>query len=64
MQKKHTTRDKAVRKMSKYPKDNGFLAVPFDKGVRFCIMRKEMYGSKLESLLQSAQFLKKLLRLY
>ena len=31
----------------------------FDKGVSFCIMRKETYESKLESLLQSAQFMKK-----
>ena len=33
--------------------------MPFDKGVGFCIMRKQTYESKLESLLQSAQFLKK-----
>ena len=33
--------------------------MPFDKGVGFCIMRKKTYGSKLESLLHSAQFLKK-----
>ena len=31
----------------------------FDKRVGFCIMRKETYESKLETLLQSAQFLKK-----
>ena len=33
--------------------------MPFDKGVGFCIMRKQTYESKLESLLQSAQFVKK-----
>ena len=33
--------------------------MPFDKGVGFCIMRKQIYESKLESLLQSAQFAKK-----
>ena len=43
----------------KYLKDNGLLAVRFDKGVGFCIMRKQTYESKLESLLQSAQFVKK-----
>ena len=64
---RQTPRDKAVEKTRKYPKDNGFLAVPFDKGVGFCIMRKQTYESKLESLLQSAHFVKKmqpLMRLY
>ena len=54
-----TPRDKAVEKTRDYLKDNGLLAVPFDKGVGFCIMRKQTYESTLESLLQSAQFLKK-----
>ena len=56
---RQTPRDKAVEKTRKYLKDNGLLAVPFDKGVGFCIMRKQTYESKLESLLQSAQFVKK-----
>ena len=61
MQKKvrQTSRDKAVEKTRKYLKNNGLLAVPFDKGVGFCLMRKQTYGTKLESLLQSAQFVKK-----
>ena len=52
---RQTPRDKA----RKYLKDNGLLAVPFDKGVGFRIMRKQTNESKLESLLQSAQFVKK-----
>ena len=56
---RQTSRDKPVEKTRKYLKDNEFLAVPFDKGVGFCIMRKQTYGSKLESFMQSAQFLKK-----
>ena len=56
---RQTPRDKAVEKTRKYLKDNGLLAVPFDKGVSFCIMRKQTYESRLESLLQSAQFVKK-----
>ena len=56
---RQTPRDKAVEKPRKYLKDNGLLAVPFDKGVGFCIMRKRTYESKLEFLLQSAQFVKK-----
>ena len=31
----------------------------FDKGVSFCLMRKQTFESTLESLLQSAQFVKK-----
>ena len=36
--------------------DNGLLAVPFDKGVKFCVMRKETYETKLKDLLQAEQF--------
>ena len=32
--------------------------MPFNKGVDFCIMRKQTYESKLEYLVQSAQFVK------
>ena len=56
---RQTPRDKAVEKTRKYLKDNGLLAVFFDKGFGFCIMRKQTYESKLEPLLQSAQFVKK-----
>ena len=56
---KQTPIDSAVERTRKYLKDNGLLAVPFDKGVGFCIMRKQTYESKLDSLLQSAQFVKK-----
>ena len=54
-----TSKDKPVEKTRQYLKDNGLLAVPFDKGVGFCIMRKQTYESKPTSLLQSAQFEKK-----
>ena len=56
---RQTPTDNAVEKTGKYFKDNGLLAVPFDKGVGNCIMRKQMNESKLESLFQSAQFMKK-----
>ena len=36
--------------------DNGRLAVPFDKGGSFCVMRKETYEKKLKDLLQAEQF--------
>ena len=59
MQKKvkQTPRDEAVEKTRKYVQDGGLLVVPFNVG--FCKMRKQTYESKLESLLQPAQFLKK-----
>ena len=37
-------------------KDNGLLAVPFDKGVGFCVMKKETYEKKLKDLLQAEKF--------
>ena len=52
-------REKAVEKTRIYRKDKGLMAVPSAKGVGFCIMRKQTYESKLESLLQSAVFEKR-----
>ena len=40
--------DKDVEKARIYLKDNGLLAVPFDKGVGFCVMKKETYEKKLK----------------
>ena len=48
--------DKDVEKARKYLKDNGLLAVPFDKGVGFCVMKKETYEKKVKDLLQAEQF--------
>ena len=53
---KHTSSDKSVEKARKYLSDNGLLAVPFDKGVGFCVMKKETYEKKLKDLLQAKQF--------
>ena len=52
---KQTPSDKCVEKARKYLKDNGLLAVPFDKGVGFCVMKKETYEKKLKNLLQAEQ---------
>ena len=30
--------------------------MPFDKGVGFCVMRKETYEKKMKGLLQAEQF--------
>ena len=53
---KQTPADKGVEKARKYLKDNGLLAVPFDKGVGFSVMKKETYERKLKDLLQAEQF--------
>ena len=56
---KQTPSDKGVEKARKYLKDNGLLAVPFDpfdKGVGFCVMKKETYEKKLKDLSQAEQF--------
>ena len=34
--------------MQKYLRDNALIAVPFDKGVGFCVMKKSTYTEKLE----------------
>ena len=31
----------------KYLKDNALIAVPFDKGIGMCVMKKEAYNEKL-----------------
>ena len=53
---KQTPSDKGVEKARKYLKDNEPLAVPFDKGVNFCVMKKETFEKKLKDLLQAEQF--------
>ena len=53
---KQTPFDKGVEKARKYLKDNDLLAVPFDMGVGFCVMKKETREKKLKNLLQAEQF--------
>ena len=54
--KKQTPSDKVVEEATKYLKDNGLLAVPFDNGVGFCVMKNETYEKKLKNLFQAEQF--------
>ena len=55
---KQTLSDKGVEKARKYLKSNGLVAVPYDKGVGFCVMRKDTYESKSSDTLDSNQFSK------
>ena len=40
---KQTLSDKGVEKARKYLKSNGLVAVPYDKCVGFCVIRKDTY---------------------
>ena len=53
---KQTPSDKGVEKARKYLKSNGLVAVPYDKGVGFCVIRKDTYENKLSDILVSNQF--------
>ena len=55
---KQTPSDKGVEKARKYLKSNGLVAVPYDKGVGFCVMRKDTYENKLSDTLDSNHFSK------
>ena len=39
-----------------YLKNNGLLAIPFDKGIGICIMKKETYNQKLDAITNLPQF--------
>jgi len=46
----------------KYLKENNLLAVPFDKGIGICVMKKDAYNKKLDAILQLPQFAKVVMR--
>ena len=52
--KQKSTRNITMTK--KYLKENNLLAVPFDKGIGICVMKKEEYSKKLNTILQLPQF--------
>ena len=56
---KQTPSDKNVEKARKYLKDTGLLAVPFDKGVGFNVMKKETYQKKRKDLIQAEQLIER-----
>ena len=53
---KQTPSDKGVEKARKYLKSIKLVAVPYDKGVGFCIMMKDAYVNKLSETLDLNQF--------
>ena len=47
---------KQIKLTKKYLKDNNLLAVPFDKGIGICVMKKETYFQKMDNIIQLPQF--------
>jgi len=50
---------KSVRNIDltkRYLKENNLLAIPFDKGIGICVMKKEAYHTKLNKILELPQF--------
>ena len=41
----------SIQMTKKYLKDNKLIAIPFDKGIRICVMSIENYSSKLNDII-------------
>ena len=50
--------DRKLAKMQKYLRHTALIAVLFDKGVGFCVVKKSTYAEKLEEVLYCEQFRK------
>ena len=55
---KGTPLDRTLSKVQKYFGDNALIAVPFDSGISFCVMKNSTYAEKLEKVLDCEQFRK------
>ena len=47
---------KNIQRTKKYLKDHDLLAIPFDKGVGICIMKKETYHERMDDIIKLPQF--------
>ena len=50
--------ERSLAKVQKYLRYSALIAVSFDKGVRFCAMKKSTYAEKLEGVIDCKQFRK------
>ena len=48
--------DRGVKRPDDFLKDQKLLALPFDKGCSFCVMKQTTYLDKLNKILSSSQF--------
>ena len=55
---RETLTNRGVKKVHDYLKANDLLAVPFDKGCGFCVIKKSTYREKLDHVLNLDQFQK------
>ena len=53
---KHMKSSKNIQMTKKYLKDHDLLAVPFDKGIGICVVRKEEYHAKMDKIIALPQF--------
>lgn len=56
---KQCNKQKGSRNMkmtNKYLKENNLIALPFDKGIRICIMKVETYNNKMKTITDVPQF--------
>ena len=47
---------KNIQMTKKYLKDHDLLAIPFDKGIGICVMKREDYHSKMDKIIALPQF--------
>ena len=45
-----------IQMTRKYLKDHDLLAIPFDKGVGICVMKKQSYHEKMDKIISLPQF--------
>ena len=53
---RETPLNRGVAKGGNFLKDNDILAVPFDRGKGFCVMKKQSNDKKLEKVLECFEF--------
>ena len=53
---KKSNSSRNVTMIKKYLKENELLAVPFDKGIGICLMKKSLYQSKMNRIINLPQF--------
>ena len=53
---RETPMDRGAKKANDFLKDQKLLAVPFDKGCGFCVLKQTTYSDNLNEILSSSQF--------
>ena len=56
MKCKNMKASRNLQMTKKYLKENDLLAVPFEKGIGICIMKKSTYNNKMKTIIKLPQF--------